>query len=143
MPNNKVKIILRLVKQYNRQLLLARSFHNVEGQSPVKNAGLLLLLLFILLFLLHLLHSVVIGLVPGALRLARVQLGAKPRERREDGVTAARTAGETEVCLDARVAGFWSARPLCAPAPSPSLSIAQPKQLNSFKSGVIPSMPSR
>ena len=57
---------------------------NVEGQSPVKNTGLLFQHL-IHLFLVFLL-GVAIGQVPVALRLSRVQLVAKPRERRKDGV---------------------------------------------------------
>ena len=45
---------------------------DVEGQCPAKNAGLVLQHLLLLLLLL--LHSVIVGLVPGALRLSRVQL---------------------------------------------------------------------
>ena len=77
---------------------------NVEGQCPPKNAGLILLHHLVLVLLL--LHGVIICLLsPGALRLARVQLCAEPRERRDDGVPAVSTADEAEVRLDARVAG--------------------------------------
>ena len=74
---------------------------DIEGQRPPKNAGLLLLLLLLLLIL----HGVIFDLLPGALRLSRVELGAKPRKRREDGVAAGNTAEEAEVRHDIRVTG--------------------------------------